>query len=88
MNEISLSVALDLTIHLSGRKNSLFAAAAREDVAQPALFDDAVSGGDDERRVAAIQNAVQLSVPAEAEYEQYDEKPQAGIVAESSETVH
>jgi len=70
-------------------RRGLFAAAARtEDIAQPALFDDAVSGGEDERRITAIQYAVKFTVPAEAENEQYDEKPQAGIVAESSETVH
>ena len=66
----------------------LFAAAARKDIAQPALFDDAVSGGEDERRITAIQYAVKFTVPAEAESEQYDEKSQTGIVAESSETVH
>ena len=72
-----------------GERDRLFAAAARtEYIAEPALFDDAVRGGYDERRVAAVEDAVERSVPAEAENEQYDEKPKAGIAAESSETVH
>ena len=71
-----------------GRAYDKLFAAARKNVAQTALFDDAIRGGDDERRIAAVEYAVEFSVPAEAENEQYDEKPQAGIIAESSETVH
>ena len=63
-------------------------AAGTEHIAKAALFDDAINRGKDERQVATIANAFQGAVSAAAEDQQYDEDPQAGIITESSETVH
>ena len=67
----------------------LFAAAAGiEQIAQSALFADAVRNGEREGQVAAVEDIMQDAALRAEQDEQKDENPQAVIAAEISETVH
>ena len=77
---------------LQGRdfwRRRLFAAAAGvKQIAQSALLADAISDGEREGQVAAVEDIVQDAALRAEQDKQKDKYPQAVIAAEISETVH
>ncbi len=70
-----------------GQRRCLFAAAAvAEHIAQAAFFAYAVSDGENDGQIAAVENVIQDSALRAAQDEQKDKDPQAAVAAEVSET--